>query len=240
MARVRAISFDFGETLATIDHALFSEKLARRGVHVGPDALRRAAPDAWAVYEERSAGSADDGEGHHPWKRLMRRIIELAGASSPERHVDVIAELFEDQRVKNLWREPIPGMVELAMELRARGVKTAILSNSEGRMAELAGELGWADQFDALVDSGRLGVAKPERAIFEHTARALGVDVTELAHLGDSLRADVEGALGAGARAIWFAGPTSHVARPAPPSPDVGVATNAEEARALLLGLLDG
>lgn len=229
------ISFDFGETLATIDHAFFAEKLRTRGVLVSEDALRACAPSAWEVYNAKSAGDANDGEGHHPWKKLMRRIIELAGASNPKRHADVIAELFEDQRVKNLWREPIPGMIELVVELRARGARTAILSNSEGRMAELAEELGWAQHFDALVDSGRLGIAKPQREIFEHTARALGAPVTELVHVGDSLRADVEGARAAGARAIWFAGSTSHTERPAAPHEDVEVVVDAAELRSLLV-----
>ncbi len=231
----RAISFDFGETLSTIDHEFFAEKLRIRGVRVSAEALRANAPAAWEVYNAKSTGNANDGEGHHPWKKLMRRILELAGASHPERHADVIAELFEDQRVKNLWREPIPGMIELVAELKARGERTAILSNSEGRMAELVEELGWTHHFDALVDSGRLGMAKPEREIFEHTAAALGVHVTELIHIGDSLRADVEGARGAGARAIWFASPTAHVSRPAPPHADVDVVTNAAELRALLV-----
>ena len=228
-------SFDFGETLATIDHAFFAEKLRVRGVHVSATALRASAPAAWDVYNANPIpGDANDGEGHHPWKKLMCRIVELAGASQPELHVEVIHELFVDQRERNLWRQPIDGMIELVANLKACGARTAILSNSEGRMAELVEELGWTRHFDALVDSGRLAFAKPERAIFQVTADALGAGLADVVHIGDSLRADVEGARSAGARAIWFASPTSHVARPARPHEDVEVVETAAELRDLL------
>jgi putative hydrolase of the HAD superfamily len=95
-------------------------------------------------------------------------------------------------------------MIELAKELARSGVKLAIISNSEGHMAELLAELGWSEIFGVIADSGRLGIDKPKPGIFEHACAALGIACSELVHIGDSWEADVEGALGVGAQAVWF------------------------------------
>ena len=79
-----------------------------------------------------------------------------------------------------------------------------IVSNSEGRLAELVEEMGRRHLFHAIVDSGKLGVEKPNPAIFEHAAEQLGVPLHAVTHVGDAWEADVRGALAAGCRAIYF------------------------------------
>jgi putative hydrolase of the HAD superfamily len=66
--------------------------------------------------------------------------------------------------------------------------------------------MGIRDQFDAIADSGALGVEKPSPAIFHWVAERLRVPAGRIVHVGDSWAADVQGALGAGLRAIWFRG----------------------------------
>lgn len=78
----------------------------------------------------------------------------------------------------------------------------AVLSNSEGRLAELLEEIGLAAPFAAILDSGRLGFKKPDRRMFDHALEVTGR--THGIHVGDSWPADVEGALGAGWRAVWY------------------------------------
>jgi FMN phosphatase YigB (HAD superfamily) len=114
-------------------------------------------------------------------------------------------------------------------ELGASGVPVGIISNSEGRLAELVAELGKSALFHAIIDSGRVGVDKPDRRIFEHAAHALGVPLSDIVHVGDAWEADVIGALDAGAHAIWFA-PTDGRALPA----GVVACRNASELRQAL------
>ena len=52
--------------------------------------------------------------------------------------------------------------------------------------------------------SESLGVAKPDRVIFQTAAARTGCSVEECVHAGDSLTADVQGALGAGMGAVWL------------------------------------
>jgi putative hydrolase of the HAD superfamily len=58
-----------------------------------------------------------------------------------------------------------------------------------------------------------VGIDKPDSRIFEHAAKALGVPLAEIVHVGDAWEADVIGARSAGAQAIWFA-PTDDRALP--------------------------
>jgi FMN phosphatase YigB (HAD superfamily) len=110
-----------------------------------------------------------------------------------------------------------------------------VISNSEGRLAELIAELGWAGDFDVVADSGRLRMEKPELLIFLWTAERLGVPPERIVHVGDSWEADVEGAYSAGMRAVWF---RPRAPRLVPPElagiARIGRAGDADGVRALL------
>lgn len=85
-------------------------------------------------------------------------------------------------------------MLDLVRHARAAGFKTALLSNSWGD--HYPDEL-WDGLFDAVVISGRVGMRKPDRAIFEHTAELLGLDPSECAMV-DDLPPYVQAAIAAG------------------------------------------
>ena len=57
-------------------------------------------------------------------------------------------------------------MFELAEELGRSGISIGIVSNSEGKLAELVAELGYERLFAAIADSGKLGIEKPDARIF--------------------------------------------------------------------------
>src|SRR5262249_17861005 len=138
---------------------------------------------------------------------FMRALLEHAGVeASPEALSGAVDFLWSEQPKKNLWRLAIPGILELVAELRAAGIPVGILSNSEGRLAELVAELGWSDLFVVIADSGKLGMEKPDPAIFAWTAERLGAPLDRVVHVGDSYAADIQGALGAGMYAVWFGG----------------------------------
>lgn len=190
------VTFDFGQTLAELDHEFLAKRVSERGAKLDPVRTRRAIPLAAKVYDALKA------RGHaEAWTGMVQTLLEHGGITTP---AELSAWLWQEQPAKNLWRKPIAGMFELAQELSSKGVKLGILSNSEGRLAELVDELGKAALFPVIVDSGRVGIDKPDRRIFELAAERLGAQTSELVHVGDSWEADVLGAIRAGARAIWF------------------------------------
>jgi putative hydrolase of the HAD superfamily len=200
-APARAVTFDFGQTLAELDPSELAERLGHHGVSLSAAAISAAAPAAWQAYDN----AIRDGAGGHPWKLLMRRWLDIAGVPSTASPAAIVDALWEQQPQRNLWRRPLPGMIEIVQDLIAAGIPVAVVSNSEGGLAELATELGWRDLFVAIADSGQLGVEKPARGIFEWTAAQLAIPLAEIVHIGDSRAADVDGALAAGMRAIWLA-----------------------------------
>jgi putative hydrolase of the HAD superfamily len=64
--------------------------------------------------------------------------------------------------------------------------------------------LGIEAVFDAVVISGEVGIAKPNATVFAIALNKLGVKPEMAWHVGDSLRTDVAGALGASITAVWL------------------------------------
>ncbi|MBI4699880.1 MAG: HAD family hydrolase [Deltaproteobacteria bacterium] len=198
---VCAVTFDFGLTLCDLDTAMLARRLAERAIVVSSARLDGALSAARAAYDS----AITEGDGGHPWKTSMGRLLDLAGVPA-DAACAAVDWLWTEQPRRNLWRRPVAGMIDLARALRVAGVRVGIVSNSEGHLAELVAEIGWRDDFPVVADSGRLGVEKPDPAIFRWAIDRLGVPATHAVHVGDSWAADVAGAIRAGARAVWFRG----------------------------------
>ncbi|MFD0923609.1 HAD-IA family hydrolase [Saccharopolyspora rosea] len=84
-----------------------------------------------------------------------------------------------------------PPVLAAARWLRARGIRTALVSNADS-VAEAA-----SDAFDAVLLSGDLGIAKPDPAIYRLAADRLGVDPSRCVFV-DDLRTNVDGAVATG------------------------------------------
>jgi putative hydrolase of the HAD superfamily len=190
------VTFDAGQTLVDLDLDFLARRLGERGVHVSVDELQRATPAAWLRYDELTAA----GHGH-PWKALMTTLLAGSGVDDA---AGLAEWLWDEQPRANLWRMPIAPMVALARELGQRGVRVGVLSNSEGGLAGLFAEIGLAQRFAAIIDSGKVGFEKPDPRIFAHALEVLGGEPAHAVHIGDSWPADIEGALGAGWRAIYY------------------------------------
>lgn len=224
MTTARAVSFDFGQTLADLDHELLARRCAERGALLSPERLATETSAAWLAYGEAKRAGL---KGRDAWCAFMSTLLARAGERDQAR---ALAEwLFDEQPKRNLWQKPIAGMFELVAELEEAGTPLGIISNSEGRLLELVDELGYSSLFSVIADSGRLGFEKPDRRIFDFAAARLGIATEELVHVGDAWETDVVGALEVGARAVWFA-PAEE--RPLPER--VLAARNADEVRAAL------
>jgi HAD superfamily hydrolase (TIGR01509 family) len=226
--RTRAVTFDIGQVLLAFDAAFLAKKLAARRIEVDVSAIVAAEPAAWEAYGR----SLREGRGHGAsgWKTFVRDVAAGGGAVLDE---ETLAFLYADQRERNLWRRPVAGMHEVVRELVRGDVPLGVVSNSEGALATLLRQTALFDAFACIADSGALGIEKPSPAIFRWVAERLGVDPRETVHVGDSWSADVEGALAAGARVVWF---PALDARTLPPG--VVAARDADEVRRAIAALL--
>ncbi len=225
-----AVSFDFGQTLAAMDTDMLARRLGEIDVAADATRLEAALPGAWTAYD----AAVRSGVTGHPWKLFMATLLEAAGIAEPPR-ARAVDWLWDQQPLQNLWRRPVPGMIELCRDLRAAGVPHGVLSNSEGRLRELVEEMGWSADLPLIGDSGCLGMEKPDPRIFAWMADRLGTAPARIVHVGDSLGADVLGALRAGLHAVWFSMPALGSSTVPDALPEgVHVARSAGELRAVL------
>lgn len=92
----------------------------------------------------------------------------------------------------------VPEMMALVGAVRSAGLRTAVLSNSWG---EHYPDEVFAREFDAVVISGRVGLRKPQKEIYELVARELGLPPGECL-LVDDIEVNVLAARAAGMPAV--------------------------------------
>lgn len=109
-----------------------------------------------------------------------------------------------NRRDARMWTTQDPVMLAWQLELKQRGLLTAILSNMGDSVLEnMMREFDWLDRFDVLVWSYQLGIAKPDPAIYQHTIRKLGASARETLFIDDKL-VNIEAARALGMTAIQF------------------------------------
>ena len=86
-------------------------------------------------------------------------------------------------------------------------VSLGVVSNFTGSLEHVCREAGLLPLVGVVVDSARVGVAKPDPEIFRLAARRLALAPAECVVVGDSFDRDVVPAKAAGMQAIWLLGP---------------------------------
>lgn len=112
---------------------------------------------------------------------------------------------------RNLWCLVPDGLASALRRARDRGVRVAVISNSEGRLERLFDQVGLLGSFDVVVDSGVVGVEKPDPRIFQVALDRFGIAPGRALHLGDMFATDVLGARAAGLR-VALIDPYGHLA----------------------------
>lgn len=84
--------------------------------------------------------------------------------------------------------------------------RLAILSNATDALeGMLAGRYGIADRFEVILSSARLGLAKPDPAVFERALVTLGLEAGEVV-LVDDRAENIAAAAALGLHVAWFVG----------------------------------
>jgi putative hydrolase of the HAD superfamily len=158
-------------------------------------------------------------------REVWRRTLEQLGRVEPEL-VDEVSEIHHRHELENYVM--FDDVVPLLDALSENGVKVAVLTNgATDTQREKLHALALTERFDAIIVSGEHGAAKPDPAIFERALDAVGARADRVAHVGDSLRADVAGAVATGVTAVWL-NRTGAARQADHPVPDLEVASLAE------------
>ncbi|MEO5511310.1 MAG: HAD family hydrolase [Longimicrobiales bacterium] len=200
MTRPRNILFDVGGTLLHVDRGFILSCLAERGVH------RDDAEFAAADYRGREAmalilRSGNPGTDTIRWRAYAGTLLKELGCSD-EDAMAVGMRVREHNTNGRLWGHVEKGTAETLQQLKDDGYRIAVVSNSDGRVAEFLAHAGLAHYFEIIVDSGTEGVEKPDPRLFLIACERLGIDPAETLYVGDLYEIDVVGARAAGITAL--------------------------------------
>lgn len=190
---IKAYIFDFGNVLSQF----YPEKLT--APYVSDEGERKYL--AGVVFSRKIWEKLDDGS--YSDEDAKREICKELPEDKHE-----IAERIYDGWIDNMI--PVPGMTELVSEIADRGEKRLyLLSNINTGFASKYGNTPWIkkllDRFDGLVFSGKLGIVKPSREIFEYLLGKYGLSADECVFIDDSEH-NVLGARAVGINAYLFDG----------------------------------
>jgi len=196
-APLKAIFFDVGNTL------LFPDR-----THIlAPLHQRKLTPslDQWHVIERKTKKEFDDilqhdGKADHSfWYLFYSHLLSELGV-----HDDALRDtLVNATRVSANWCDIRPGTRETLQRL-GRRYPLAVISNADGKIADVLNRCGIADCFQQIIDSGLVGYEKPHPAIFEAALHTMNVSPEQSLYVGDVFSVDYAGATRAGMQAILF------------------------------------
>jgi HAD superfamily hydrolase (TIGR01509 family) len=213
--RLRAVLFDAGNTLIFLDYARMAIGVgAALGLPLTEAGLRAHAGEAARAMER--AGSDQERA------TAYLESLFLLGGVPADRLDEVRSCLGRMHGERHLWcSAPATTRTALA-RLKAAGLLLGVVSNSEGRVAQALEAAGLEEYFDVVIDSGILGIEKPDPRIFQAALEALGVGPEEALYVGDLYEVDVVGARSAGIEAVLL-GTTTAAA------PDCSTASSIED-----------
>lgn len=192
---VKAVLFDAGGTLV-LQHP---ESMGRiLGVELEPDACFEAHYLAMDAYSRLHSA----GDHRHGWEWWLEHYFTTLEVPSP-------AEAGARIRFGHgLWSFPLPGVEEGVSRILDRGLRCAVISNSDGSIRASLEEAGLSHLFEFVIDSAEVGFKKPDREIFDLGVEQLGgVSPHQVIYVGDSVFHDVAGALRAGYAQGWLVDP---------------------------------
>ena len=188
-----AILFDAGNTLVHLDYARLAAGIGEAlSLPLTAAALELAAGPA-ALQMEQQHLRTDRERGSAFLLELFARV------GVPADRMDVLRDaLFAMHRQQHLWATNDPRIGHALERLRAAGYRLGVVSNSDGRAASALAACGLLAHFEVVIDSGEVGIEKPDPRIFALALERMGVSAHDAVYVGDLYEVDVVGARAAG------------------------------------------
>jgi HAD superfamily hydrolase (TIGR01549 family) len=219
---LRAVLFDYGNTLIGIDPSTPSARtdyadvvarpgaerlaahLARQGTFPNPKTAARFVDRFLEIRERNRLTAEQTGREITAGESLDEALSDAEAAPLPAAALAEAVRVYfsaEEERIV-----PLAGALETLEFLRERGAKIGLLSNAtDGRYVErVAIRLGMRPYFDPFLVSADLGVRKPRAEAFRAVLERWSLSASSVAMVGDSLYHDVSGAKQLGLYTVHF------------------------------------
>jgi len=197
---MKAVLFDVGNTLLWLDHPFVIDTLREHGVAATEDELIAAQYGAKLLLDElvRTGRAGDDA---HRGRVFFAEVFRQLGIGD-ELFPSIAQRLYARHAERNLWCSVRERTAETLDELRRLGYRLGVISNADGRVEALLDDVGLRGHFEFVIDSGSVGVEKPDPRIFRMALERMGIDPHDAVYVGDVYEIDIAGARAAGMRAI--------------------------------------
>lgn len=198
-----AVLLDSGGIFLLPDHRRIVDAFQRAERNVSPDLLDDAHYRAAARFTTDIDVEADWAGC---WQQYLATYVEACGVTGDDidevhRHVD---SEFADAA---LWVRVVDGCRDGLAALAGTGVRLGIVSNADGMMGVRLRERellqvgpGIGIEVDCVIDSGDVGVMKPDERIFKIALDAMGLEPGDAWYIGDMPAIDAVGASRCGLR----------------------------------------
>jgi len=199
---IKAIFFDAGGTLIHLDSAYICSSIkAELDIQMNVDRFRHAQFLGMSRVAELVAAGA--GSTERLKREFYSTLLPEVGVNDARlaTAVECVLKLAHDEM---LWRTADETTASTLRQLKAHGLKLAVVSNSDGRIDIALEQAGIADSLDFSIDSFDAGVEKPDPRIFRIATERAGVDPHEAAYVGDLYSVDVVGSRSAGLIPILY------------------------------------
>jgi putative hydrolase of the HAD superfamily len=192
---IRAVFFDVDQTLVDFDAAAVRAHTALFGEADGYRLWCELTPQFWPLFTDGTL-TFDEMRAAR-----MARYLELSGdrcrdgALMEKRRWALVEESFQT----------FDDVQPCLDQLRGQGLSLGVITNNESvHQRRKLVTVGLDDAFDAVVISGEVGIAKPDRAIFTLACERLDVPPAHALHVGDLLDTDARAAQAAGLTGVWL------------------------------------
>jgi len=194
---IEAIFFDVGNTLLFPNRKNILHPLHLRQAFPSEELLQQIERETKLEFDALvESHSAID---HGFWWMFYTRLLQELGIPDPATCSDLVART----QTSSNWCDIRPGTREALLRLGQR-YRLAVISNADGKIAEILKHCGIADCFETITDSGIVGKEKPHPAIFEAALKSLGVKAEQSLYTGDVYCVDYLGSTAAGMQCVLF------------------------------------
>jgi len=198
----KAVLLDVGGVFLLPSHDHIRSALAQVGhVVIEGEAIDRAHYEAVRVFPMDLEGDEFMGPMWTDYLHSYATSLQVPEEALPE----AIEHLRNEYVTGWLWSHLIPGSVDGLARLVGTGVTVGVVSNSDGTIEERLRDMevlqvgpGPGIEVACVVDSGAVGVEKPNPAIFQPALETLDLDPADVWYVGDTPAFDVVGARRAG------------------------------------------
>ena len=212
---IKAVFFDFGATLA--DPAVFQADAERAAVAtaLGKNPREISLPDYQDAVE--AAWQSSQTELKDRWLTLSQRDSQESGVfmlgGFAERLIRQLGTAAKNVSTEDVFKAFLEGVlssdclysdVKNTLSQLRKKYRLGIISNNMIEYVEGPARVGSIeDFFDVVVISGREGLIKPDREIFDLSCQRMGCQPDECVMVGDYIADDIIGGAEAGLHTIW-------------------------------------